>query len=123
MPATPVSGHTAGARVDPSDPLAVLAYGKSQAATGPRRGSEHPKQQPGDVVAPMQATIVSFEIAVGEVVRKGQEVAVLNAMKMEHVLRAPVAGGGADADLFGEIGVRQPSVPLQQAQDIHVDPV
>ncbi len=92
VPATPVSGHTAGARVDPSDPLAVLAYGKSQAAAGARRGGENPKQQPGDVVAPMQATIVSFEIAVGEVVRKGQEVAVLNAMKMEHVLRAPVAG-------------------------------
>jgi len=48
----------------------------------------------------------------------GTDVSVL-----EKPLRAPVAGGGADADLFGEIGVRQPSVPLQQAQDIHVDPV
>jgi len=88
-----LSGHTAGARVDNNDPLAVLVYGKTQrpsaVATTKATGLE---QSPGAVLAPMQATVVSFEVNVGDLVRKGQEVAVLNAMKMEHVLKAPVGG-------------------------------
>lgn len=41
--------------------------------------------------APMQATLVSAA-AEGEAVQAGQQVAVLEAMKMEHVLSAPQAG-------------------------------
>ena len=91
-PAATLSGHTAGARVDSSDPLAVLAYGKSRptAATAPAPAGL--EQQAGAVLAPMQGTVVSIEVSVGDVVRKGQEIAVLNAMKMEHVLRATVGG-------------------------------
>ncbi|KXS13174.1 ClpP/crotonase [Gonapodya prolifera JEL478] len=44
------------------------------------------------VVAPMQSTIVSIDVKVGDMVKKGQQVAVLNAMKMEHVAFAEVAG-------------------------------
>lgn len=87
-----LSGHTAGAKVDAADPLAVLTYGKSRAPGGLRTTADASSDEPGAVLAPMQSTIVSFEVAVGEVVRKGQDVAVLNAMKMEHVLKAPVAG-------------------------------
>ncbi len=86
-----LSGHTAGARVDAGDPLAVLAYGKSR-SPGVVNGAVGLASQPGAVLAPMQATIVSFEVAVGDMVAKGQDVAVLTAMKMEHVLKAPVAG-------------------------------
>lgn len=88
-----VSGHTAGAKVDASDPLAVLHYGKQRAADT-RNGTSKTglEAEEGAVLAPMQSTVVSFEVAVGDNVRKGQDVAVLNAMKMEHVLKAPVAG-------------------------------
>ncbi|RMC37583.1 acetyl-CoA carboxylase family protein [Paracoccus alkanivorans] len=50
---------------------------------------------PGDevaVVAPMQATLVDLRISSGDVVAKGQVVAVLEAMKMEHAIEAPVSG-------------------------------
>jgi len=44
------------------------------------------------VVAPLQATVGGIEVAVGDLVRPGQAVAVLEAMKMEHVVAAPQGG-------------------------------
>jgi acetyl-CoA carboxylase carboxyltransferase component len=42
--------------------------------------------------APMQGTIVSIALGDGDAVAKGQEVLVMNAMKMEHVVRSSVSG-------------------------------
>ena len=42
--------------------------------------------------APMQATVLSLEVAEGETVAAGQPILVLSAMNMEHVLEAPSAG-------------------------------
>jgi acetyl/propionyl-CoA carboxylase alpha subunit/acetyl-CoA carboxylase carboxyltransferase component len=85
--------QTAGATLDASDPLAVLAYGK----TGPR--TEMPTtqtqiEQEGmrPVIASMQATVVSLAVQEGDLVAQGQELMVLNAMKMEHVLTAEISG-------------------------------
>jgi len=86
------TGHTAGAKVDAVDPLAVLVYGKSRTAPATAAAPEKDSAEPGAILAPMQSTVVSFEVAAGDEVRKGQDVAVLNAMKMEHVLKAPVGG-------------------------------
>jgi acetyl/propionyl-CoA carboxylase alpha subunit/acetyl-CoA carboxylase carboxyltransferase component len=44
------------------------------------------------VRAPMPARLVQFEVALGDLVAAGAPVAVLEAMKMEHVLHAPRAG-------------------------------
>jgi acetyl-CoA carboxylase carboxyltransferase component len=44
------------------------------------------------VEAPMQGTVVSVDVAVGDVVTAGQQVAVLESMKMEHVIAAEAAG-------------------------------
>jgi acetyl/propionyl-CoA carboxylase alpha subunit len=44
------------------------------------------------VVSPQQGTVVSVDVAPGERVRVGQTVAVLEAMKMEHLLSAAQAG-------------------------------
>ncbi|MGM0586316.1 MAG: carboxyl transferase domain-containing protein [Pseudomonadota bacterium] len=44
------------------------------------------------VAAPMQATVVSVSVAEGEVVAAGTQLAVLEAMKMEHVVVAPQGG-------------------------------
>ncbi|NDU71336.1 carbamoyl-phosphate synthase large subunit [Actinomadura sp. DSM 109109] len=53
-----------------------------------------PDAPPGTVAvpAPMQGTVVSVEVAEGDLVRAGAPVAVLEAMKMEHVVRAGEAG-------------------------------
>lgn len=42
--------------------------------------------------APMQATVVSVTVKDGDEVTAGQQLAVLEAMKMEHVVAAPTAG-------------------------------
>ena len=44
------------------------------------------------VAAPMQGTVVSIDVAEGDVVRIGQQIAVLESMKMEHVVAAEGAG-------------------------------
>ncbi|MFI4976656.1 MAG: carboxyl transferase domain-containing protein [Caulobacterales bacterium] len=44
------------------------------------------------VAAPLQATVGRVSVAEGELVRLGQEIAILEAMKMEHVVAASVAG-------------------------------
>ncbi|MGA2952817.1 MAG: carboxyl transferase domain-containing protein [Caulobacteraceae bacterium] len=44
------------------------------------------------VVAGLAATVGAVEVAEGDLVRAGQTVAILEAMKMEHVLAAPTAG-------------------------------
>ncbi|MCR6481124.1 carbamoyl-phosphate synthase large subunit [Variovorax sp. ZS18.2.2] len=44
------------------------------------------------VRSPMPAKLVQFEVAVGDVLPAGAQLGVLEAMKMEHLLHAPVAG-------------------------------
>ncbi len=44
------------------------------------------------VTAPMLGRVVAIAVAVGEAVRAGQQVAVIEAMKMEHVIEASVSG-------------------------------
>ncbi len=92
----------AGARVDATDPLAVLEYGKSggavgaQTAQGPEVAAPPPvvSGPPGTVAvtAPMQGTIVSLLVAEGDRVRRGQDLLVMEAMKMEHVITADRSG-------------------------------
>ena len=88
----------AGAQVNVNDPLAVLDHGKGGNAatnTGPNVlelvKAELP---PGTeaICAPMQGTVVSFEVAPGDEVFVGKLVLVMEAMKMEHEVRAEVSG-------------------------------
>ena len=44
------------------------------------------------VLAPMPGRIVLLRVAVGDVVEEGQELGVMEAMKMELALKAPRAG-------------------------------
>ncbi|TLS47850.1 ATP-grasp domain-containing protein [Streptomyces montanus] len=51
-----------------------------------------PKPFDGTVTAPLSGTVVSVAVSPGEPVRTGQQLLVLEAMKMEHVVRAPGSG-------------------------------
>jgi acetyl-CoA/propionyl-CoA carboxylase biotin carboxyl carrier protein len=46
----------------------------------------------GPVVSPMPGTVTLVEVAEGQAVTAGQRLVVVEAMKMEHVLAAPVDG-------------------------------
>ncbi|MXY57350.1 MAG: HlyD family efflux transporter periplasmic adaptor subunit [Gammaproteobacteria bacterium] len=82
----------AGARVDAADPLAVLGEGRR---IREEERAETVQDYPDGLVpvrAAMPSTMVSVALAVGDDVLTGQELIVLNAMKMEHVVKAPVSG-------------------------------
>jgi acetyl/propionyl-CoA carboxylase alpha subunit/acetyl-CoA carboxylase carboxyltransferase component len=91
----------AGAKIDTSDPLAVLHHGKSEGggpsadvATIPAPPAHDVAGPEGTVAvtAPMQGTIVSIDTNEGDLVRRGQQLVVMEAMKMEHVIAAQVSG-------------------------------
>jgi acetyl-CoA carboxylase carboxyltransferase component/biotin carboxyl carrier protein len=44
------------------------------------------------VQAPLQGTVVAIEVAEGDLVRPGQQIAVIESMKMEHLVDAPHGG-------------------------------
>lgn len=101
-PGAPVSTGDgfAGAKVDTSDPLALFdhdAQVKAAAATAatPTDAALAAATGPDGSVgigAPIQGTLVSIDVAVDDQVLAGQQVAVVEAMKMEHVIRAETSG-------------------------------
>ncbi|MDQ6882439.1 MAG: biotin/lipoyl-binding protein, partial [Pseudomonadota bacterium] len=46
----------------------------------------------GRLTAPMPGKVVSFSVKAGDKVSKGQALAVMEAMKMEHTIAAPADG-------------------------------
>jgi len=91
----------AGARVDSTDPLALFAHDAQVKATQDSDSSQNANGVGGAVggpdgalglTAPIQGTIVSVDVALGDTVRAGQQVAVVEAMKMEHVIAAEQGG-------------------------------
>jgi acetyl/propionyl-CoA carboxylase alpha subunit len=79
----------AGVRVDTGDPLAVLKHGGTEHSGAPAgQGPEIP----GALRAPIQGTVVSIAVAVGDGVAVGSPVLVMEAMKMEHVIGAHESG-------------------------------
>ena len=70
--------------------IAVCACQTS--ATAENHADPQPSAPEGAVCAPMAARLVQHSVVAGAVVAAGAELAVLEAMKMEHVLAAPRAG-------------------------------
>ena len=62
-----------------------------------------------EVLAPMPGKVLSVEVSVNETIEEGQALLVLEAMKMENVIRAPRAGiiasVGVEAGVAVEKGV------------------
>ncbi|MBT9513761.1 MAG: carbamoyl-phosphate synthase large subunit [Acidovorax sp.] len=73
----------------------------------------------GAVLAPMPARLVQISVAAGDVVAAGAELAVLEAMKMEHVLLAPHAGrvGALLAVAGSYLAQGQPLLVLEAVED------
>ncbi|KAL4038641.1 hypothetical protein IC575_002264 [Cucumis melo] len=67
----------------------VVDEDESQHKPGFEAASNHPQ---GTVVAPMAGLVVKVLMKNGDEVGEGQPVLVLEAMKMEHVVKTPIAG-------------------------------
>jgi acetyl/propionyl-CoA carboxylase alpha subunit/acetyl-CoA carboxylase carboxyltransferase component len=101
--ATNATPRLAGVKIDAVDPLAVLHHGKSE-GNGPSLAASTVvvdfARVPDiagpagtlPIKAPMQGTIVSLDVREGDAVRQGQQVLVMEAMKMEHVINAHLSG-------------------------------
>lgn len=57
-----------------------------------RAGRSSPDQSPGDVTPPMPSVVVRILVKEGDLVKKGQGLVVVTAMKMETTLVAPSDG-------------------------------
>jgi len=91
------SSGLAGAQVDTSDPLALFAHNDATKAAA----TEDAAPEGGDLVgpdgsaglpAPIQGTIVSVIVSEGDAVQAGSPLVVLEAMKMEHIIKADRTG-------------------------------
>ena len=83
----------AGAQIDASDPLAVLHHGKAEAARDEEADDEvEGPEGTKPVRAPLQGTVIGLMVQVGDEVRSGQPLFVMEAMKMEHLVVADVSG-------------------------------
>ncbi len=90
----------AGVRVDGNDPLAVLDYGRAAQRAAAPVAEVAPRLRSGvvgpdgtlPVEAPLQGTVVSVDVREGETVRAGQQLLVMESMKMEHEIRAQTSG-------------------------------
>jgi acetyl/propionyl-CoA carboxylase alpha subunit/acetyl-CoA carboxylase carboxyltransferase component len=72
----------------------TLALAVVESATGPAGAAAVP--------APLQGTIVAIDVAEGDLVRPGQQIAVLESMKMEHLVTAP--RGGRVMQIAADVG-------------------
>jgi len=91
-------GGFAGARVQSRDPLALFTHdAQMKAEQASAEVADETMEVAGPdgsvgIASPIQGTIVAIDVAVGDEVREGQQVAVVEAMKMEHVITAPHGG-------------------------------
>jgi propionyl-CoA carboxylase alpha chain len=89
-----VDGVRRRVSVDRDGPVryADSALGASTLTELPRFPESASEAAPGSLTAPMPGTVVRVEAGPGEAVRAGQVLVVLEAMKMEHPVRAPRHG-------------------------------
>ncbi len=124
------SSGLAGGQVDSRDPLALFEYAdaikqaKAEAASAEEDlvnevdllGPDGTIGQP----APIQGTIVSVKVQEGDAVAADQELVIMEAMKMEHVISASVSGIVRRVDV--EVGnVIQEGHPLVFVEAADVD--
>ncbi|MBQ74935.1 MAG: carbamoyl-phosphate synthase large subunit [Gammaproteobacteria bacterium] len=84
----------AGIRLESTDPLAVLDHGKSIEQTGEPVVDLHTEgpENTTPITAPLQGTVIEISVQVDDEIYAGQEVIVMDAMKMEHVIESPFSG-------------------------------
>ena len=73
----------------------------------------------GAVTSPMPGTVLVADIAVGDTVTAGQALFVVEAMKMEHTVTAPVDGSVTEVHVRKgqSVGLDQPLAVLTSVQE------
>lgn len=76
--------------IDPSD-KSIISINKKPKLDSASNNS-HSKNTTGSLVAPMPGILIGYSVNVGQKIQKGSPVAILEAMKMENSLPAPITG-------------------------------
>jgi acetyl/propionyl-CoA carboxylase alpha subunit len=100
QPAPAAVSSSPRAAIDRNDPLAVLDLGRKlansvdvfQNSDAYENGSMDAPPDEHAVVAPLQGTVLSVDVAQGAAVQAGAVLVVMEAMKMEHEVRARTNG-------------------------------
>jgi len=91
-----IDGVSEEVLVEPLNEVMVSAGGDStprKAAAAPTAPGQKPRaSHPGHVTAAMPGTIVDVLVSIGQTVKAGDGVLVIEAMKMENEVQAPIAG-------------------------------
>jgi pyruvate carboxylase subunit B len=91
-----IDGVSEEVLVEPLNEVAVSANGDSaprKAAAAPAASGQKPRaSHPGHVTAAMPGTVVDVLVSIGQTVKAGDGVLVIEAMKMENEVQAPIAG-------------------------------
>ena len=110
----PSSASPPGARVDPADPLAILTHGKRDIGMTSQDEVSLPEGTQA-ISAVISGTVVSIDVHVGDTIQRGQQVAVIEAMKMEYVVASRITG------IVREIRVAQNQTLLEGTALLTVD--
>ena len=91
-----IDGVTEEVLVESLNEVAVSGSGGDstprKAAAAPASGQKPRASHPGHVTAAMPGTIVDVLVSIGQTVKAGDGVLVIEAMKMENEVQAPIAG-------------------------------
>jgi 3-methylcrotonyl-CoA carboxylase alpha subunit len=99
-----------------ADAIYVLRHGRQTVVRRVEPGSGNLDHGDGQIKAPMHGKVLALLVADGDLVEKGQRVAIVEAMKMEHSLTALRAGRVKD------IAVAAGSQVAEGARLMNIDP-
>jgi 3-methylcrotonyl-CoA carboxylase alpha subunit len=118
-PAVSIAGKSAAedaTLVEADDAVYVLRHGR-QTIVRPAlfEASDFDRPAGGVLVAPMHGKLLAVSVTKGDAVHKGQRLAILEAMKMEHALLAPFDGTVADvlASAGAQVAERAPILVIK----------
>jgi biotin carboxyl carrier protein len=87
-----VPAGAARVSASPSGSAAARSPPRAAPAPVPRRAAARPGASGGTLAAPMPGVILDVMVKAGDSVTRGQEIAVLEAMKMQNTIRSPRDG-------------------------------
>ena len=88
-----VEGKTYEVTVELPNETAPVASASAASAASPVAASASVSTAaPGSIVSPLGGNVVAINVKVGQEVKEGEQVAVLEAMKMNTFINAPKAG-------------------------------
>ena len=73
------------------------------------------------VISPMPGTLISYAVSEGSQVEVGQELCIVEAMKMQNIVRAPRAGVIGKINVAAGSSMQADDIIMEYAEDVKED--